>query len=122
MHVCFTIKERNVLNGLVYKLELHMLDKNNECSILDYKLGNQNNIVSGGEKQRIALGRALARKTSIIILDEPTSSLDSERETRVIEYIRKKVETIIIVTHRQAIIDKADRVYEISQGRVNLIK
>ncbi len=99
-----------------------MLDKNNECSILDYKLGNQNNIVSGGEKQRIALGRALARKTSIIILDEPTSSLDSERETRVIEYIRKKVETIIIVTHRQAIIDKADRVYEISQGRVNLIK
>lgn len=119
---CKQIPSDESLKEIVYKLELHMLDKDNESSILDYKLGNQNNIVSGGEKQRIALGRALARKTSVIILDEPTSSLDSEREAKVIEYIRKQVETIIIVTHRQAIIDKADRIYEISQGRVNLIK
>lgn len=119
---CQNTPSEAYLNELVKNLELLMLDKNNPSSILDYKLGNQSNIVSGGEKQRIALGRALARKTPIIILDEPTSSLDSEREARIYDYIRQHVETIIIVTHRQAIIDKADRVYEVSNEKVNLLK
>lgn len=119
---CKQTPSEALLKELVNNLELQSLDKKNPHAILDYKLGNQNNSVSGGEKQRIALGRALARKTSIIILDEPTSSLDSAREARIFEYIRKRVETIIIVTHRQAIIDKADRVYEVSHGGIGLIK
>ena len=106
------------LLDLVDALELRSLTKSSTSNILDATLGVQGRELSGGEKQRVALGRALARKTPIIVLDEPTSSLDPLREIRVFEQIRRRVSTIIAVTHREALLDVADRVYHVDHGSV----
>jgi thiol reductant ABC exporter CydD subunit len=68
--------------------------------------------VSAGQRQRIALARALARDAPILLLDEPTAHLDSESEARVVEAIRKAVvgRTALIVAHRPAALSLADRV------------
>jgi ABC-type phosphate transport system ATPase subunit len=75
-------------------------------------------IVLAGERQRIALGRALARCPGVLILDEPTSSLDPAREVRILERIRRRVPTIIAITHRDALWKAADRIYEVGGGCV----
>jgi len=78
--------------------------------------------LSGGQRQRIILGRALLQEASIIILDEPTSSLDSESEN----FVKKAMErikdqqnvTIIIIAHRLSTIKSADQIIVIDRGRV----
>jgi ATP-binding cassette subfamily B protein len=49
-------------------------------------------------------------------LDEPTSSLDAEREQRVFARIRQRVPTLIVITHRQTLLENADRVYRLEDG------
>jgi ABC-type bacteriocin/lantibiotic exporter with double-glycine peptidase domain len=68
---------------------------------------------SNGERQKIGLARALYEKTPVIILDEPTSSMDSKSEQVVISVLDqlRKRKTIIIVSHRQAPLEICDRVY-----------
>jgi ABC-type transport system involved in cytochrome bd biosynthesis fused ATPase/permease subunit len=86
--------------------------------LLDEPLGIQGRTLSGGERQRIALGRALARCPGVLILDEPTSSLDPAREVRILDRIRRRVPTIIVITHRDALWKAADRIYEVGGGCV----
>jgi ABC-type bacteriocin/lantibiotic exporter with double-glycine peptidase domain len=76
--------------------------------------------MSGGEKQRLALARALYRNPKILIMDEPTSALDGLSEGQVFELIQneKIYRTIILVTHRQPQNMTFDKVYEVSDGRV----
>ncbi|MBW2064568.1 MAG: ABC transporter ATP-binding protein [Deltaproteobacteria bacterium] len=78
--------------------------------------------LSGGQRQRIILARALLQEASIIILDEPTSSLDSESEQyiqKAMEEIRKKEKiTLIIIAHRLATIRSADQIIVMDKGRV----
>ncbi|PKG96386.1 ABC transporter ATP-binding protein [Pseudomonas sp. Choline-3u-10] len=66
--------------------------------------------VSGGEKQRIAIARALARGTPTILLDEPTSALDVESEERTIDVLKANARTLVMITHRPSVIAKADYV------------
>ncbi len=82
--------------------------------------GDKGNKLSGGQKQRIAIARALYKKRSILILDEPTSSLDIEVEKNILSAINSlpKDLTIIIVTHRKSILTICDRVLEIKRGRL----
>lgn len=103
---------------LVELLELQELCPHGPDFILDMSLGVQGRSLSGGERQRIALGRALARCPSVVILDEPTSSLDSEREARIFERIRRRVATVIVVTHRETLLAQADRVYRLADGEI----
>ena len=74
--------------------------------------------LSGGEKQRVALARAFLRKSSILILDEPTSSLDVQTEARIFndlaEYAKGK--TVFIISHRLSTIQKADLIVTIKDG------
>jgi len=78
--------------------------------------------LSGGQKQRIILARALLQRASIIILDEPTSSLDSESE----QYIQKALEqirseqkvTLIVIAHRLSTTKSSDQIVVLDQGRV----
>ena len=87
---------------------------------LDTILGDRGVLVSGGERQRIALARALLRKPSLLILDEATSSLDSENEKRIQNAIEKLhgQMTILIISHRISTIRGADAIHVLEEGRL----
>ncbi|WP_313224086.1 ABC transporter ATP-binding protein [Stutzerimonas nitrititolerans] len=70
--------------------------------------------VSGGEKQRIAIARALARGTPTILLDEPTSALDVASEERTIDLLKARSRTLVLITHRPSVIARADYVIHVA--------
>lgn len=83
-------------------------------------LGDRGVRLSGGEKQRLALARALLRRPSLLILDEATSALDSENERRIqraIEELRGRM-TILVITHRLSTIQSADVIHVLEHGRL----
>jgi ABC-type multidrug transport system fused ATPase/permease subunit len=75
--------------------------------------------ISGGEKQRIALGRVLTGKPSFLILDEPTSALDLKNEERIGEILRKlKDITLIVVAHKESLLSWGERLIVFDNGKV----
>jgi ATP-binding cassette subfamily C protein len=87
---------------------------------IDTVIGEQGRLVSQGERQRLALARALLRRPSLLILDEATNSLDSENELRVlnaIEQLRGGM-TVLIIAHRLSSIRNADLIYVVEDGTV----
>jgi len=85
---------------------------------LDTIVGDRGVRFSGGERQRIALARALLRQPSLLILDEATSALDGENETRILEAIRRLhgALSIVIITHRLAAVAGADVIHVLEAG------
>ena len=87
---------------------------------LDTQLGDNGLTISGGQRQRICIARELYRDIKMLILDEATSSLDSETESRIqssIESLQGEL-TLVIVAHRLSTIRKADLILVISQGSI----
>lgn len=82
---------------------------------LDHHVGNQNRGISGGEARLIALARALVRDSAILLLDEPTASLDRDSENSFLEALSKIAhnKTVVIVAHRRELIDFASKVIEL---------
>ena len=80
--------------------------------------------LSGGERQRVAIAKALYTDPSIILADEPTASLDSDRAFEVMEMLKnattKQGKTTIVVTHDTRLIDYCDKVYKITDGELTL--
>ena len=78
--------------------------------------------LSGGEKQRVAIARALANKPAMILADEPTASLDTDRGLSVMRLLRKlsteQGTAILVVTHDERMIGEVDRVLQLVDGRV----
>jgi len=86
----------------------------------DTTVGDRGMKISGGEKQRIAIARAMIRKPEILILDEATSSLDNISENTVQKAINKisKSCTTLIIAHRLSTIQNADIIYVIDKGKI----
>ena len=76
--------------------------------------------ISGGERQRIALARALLQRPSVLLLDEVTSNLDADSEQLIQESVFRaaKGRTVIAVTHRLSTIQRADKVVVLEQGQI----
>lgn len=78
--------------------------------------------LSGGEAQRVAIARALANRPRIILADEPTAALDSERARVVMDLLRQLAQTqlaaVLVVTHDEKIFDRFDRLVSLRDGRI----
>jgi ABC-type bacteriocin/lantibiotic exporter with double-glycine peptidase domain len=83
-------------------------------------IGEQGNKISGGQRQRLGLARALLTKPNLLILDEATSSLDAETEQQISEFLlsMKGNMTMVVVAHRLSTIMKADRIVYVADGRI----
>lgn len=90
---------------------------------LDTPVGERGLALSAGERQRIALARALLRRPSVLILDEPTAALDAMTEQRIAEGLREALPTatIIVITHKPALARHADMVVTIEHGRALVV-
>lgn len=81
--------------------------------------------LSGGERQRVAIARAFASDAALILADEPTASLDSERGHHVVEMIRmeahRRNRAAVMVTHDERVLDLADCIYRMEDGKLTKI-
>ena len=130
----FVLQASNLVPFLTAKQQLELVDrinKNNKQTIQDkHSLFKELGIehlenklpkdLSGGERQRLAIARALYNDPAIILADEPTASLDSERAFEVVDLLskecREKNKSIIMVTHDNRMIEKCDHVYRMKDG------
>ena len=130
----FVLQASNLVPFLTAKQQLELVDrinKNNKQTIQDkHSLFKELGIehlenklpkdLSGGERQRLAIARALYNDPAIILADEPTASLDSDRAFEVVELLskecREKNKSIIMVTHDNRMIEKCDHVYRMKDG------
>ena len=85
----------------------------------DTKVGDLGMLLSGGERQRVAIARAFIKDSPVLILDEPTSSLDGITEREVLAALRSLMDgrTTLLITHSPAVLSMVDGVLELEQGR-----
>lgn len=90
---------------------------------LDTVVGDRGVLLSNGQRQRLALARALLRKPSLLILDEATNSLDIENERRILDAIEglKGRTTVLLIAHRAAVVERASVVYVLEHGRTSVV-
>jgi ATP-binding cassette subfamily B protein len=86
----------------------------------DERIINQGKNLSGGQRQRIAIARAILRDAPIIIMDEPTASLDVEAEAEVMRALDGLAEgrTVLMITHRLSTVGKVDKIVVLKDGRI----
>ena len=103
--------------------------KKRAVELLDYlEVGHRKEAMpanlSGGEAQRVAIARALANRPRIILADEPTAALDSQRAGIVMDLLRKVAEeqeaAILAVTHDEKIFDRFDHIFRLRDGRLEM--
>jgi ABC-type multidrug transport system fused ATPase/permease subunit len=87
---------------------------------LDTVVGERGVRLSGGQRQRIGIARALYHRPSVLVLDEATSSLDTETEHGVMKAVQalQGDKTVIIVAHRLSTVEYCDRLYRLDAGRI----
>lgn len=89
---------------------------------LDTRTGERGLALSAGERHRVALARALLRRPSVLILDEPTAALDAETERLVAQGLRAALPdaTLIVITHKPALAELANMTVTLNEGRVSV--
>lgn len=99
----------------------HILDFVNDMPEgMDTMVGDRGVLLSGGQRQRIAIGRALLKNSPVLILDEATSSLDTQSERRIQDALSKlmKDRTTLVIAHRLSTVENADQIIVLDAGRV----
>lgn len=91
---------------------------------LDTMLGHSGLVISGGQKQRLGLARALYKDFELLVMDEATAALDMGTEMAVIDSIRemKKGKTLLIVTHHKSLSDECEIIYRIEDKKLKRIR
>lgn len=121
----------NVTDQLMYVGQMAGMSKNEAKKraekllidiVLEHRLKSYPNELSGGEKQRVAIMRAWMNEPKLILADEPTASLDSNRAIEVVKMIRDNVKNNqsigIMITHDERIFEFADKVIKLSDGKI----
>ena len=85
---------------------------------LETFLGEGGGRLSGGQRQRMAIARALYSNGKVLLLDEATSALSADAEKRIIENLREKGKTVILVTHRKTAVDLCDNLISVENGKI----
>ena len=87
----------------------------------DTEVGELGDTLSGGEKQRIGIARALLHDSPLLLMDEPTSNLDSLNEGIILKSLREVAEkkTVVLVSHRKSTMNIVDTVFEMKDGRIS---
>lgn len=87
----------------------------------DTQVGELGDTLSGGERQRIGLARAFLHDAPFLLLDEPTSNLDSLNEAVILKSLRNETQgkTVVLVSHRESTMKIADEIYSVENGRVS---
>ena len=91
---------------------------------VETKIGEKGAFLSGGQKQRIILARAFYHNRKFLILDEATSSLDSNTETKIVNEIialKEKI-TMVVIAHRLSTIEHCDHIFKIAEGKISYQK
>ncbi|WP_310383329.1 ATP-binding cassette domain-containing protein [Roseateles sp.] len=88
----------------------------------DLPVGEMGGLLSGGQRQLVALARALVTKPQILLMDEPTSSMDAQSEMAFLRQLRDAAGTctLVVVTHRPAVLELVSRIVVVDNGRVVL--
>ncbi len=120
----------NIAYGDIQKSEQEIIEAARAANALEFinklphgfdtVIGEQGTILSGGERQRLCIARALLKNAPILILDEATSSLDSESELEVQKALENLMvgRTTLVIAHRLSTIKNADRIVALAQGRI----
>ncbi len=83
---------------------------------------NPGESLSGGQRQKILIARALANKPQLLVLDEPSSALDNASQAAIFKHLRLLKLTMIVVAHRQSTLKQADRLYRLDNGKLSVIE
>jgi ABC-type multidrug transport system fused ATPase/permease subunit len=111
------MSEKDIIE-LLQKMKLDNIFKNLKNG-LDTDVGIEGNNLSGGQRQLVHIFRAIAKNNKIIILDEPTSAIDKENTTNIINIFKKlKDRTLILITHDETLLPYVDRVITIDSGKI----
>ena len=86
----------------------------------DLPVGEMGQLLSGGQRQLVALARALVTKPQILLMDEPTSSMDAQSEMAFLRQLRDAAgtATLVVVTHRPAVLELVKRIVVVDAGRI----
>jgi ATP-binding cassette, subfamily B, bacterial len=86
----------------------------------DTRVGQRGRLLSGGQRQRIAIARAMIRDAPVLVLDEPTSSLDAASADRIVEPLRRLMtgRTTVVISHNLLTVREADQIVVLDRGRV----